>query len=393
MKTLMLAQSPVAGDARVLREASALADAGYRVRVIGRDVPAGFTPPPGVSVSSVGRSEGLRRNDLTGRSSPLIRTARWLLLPEHRARVERSWSRQAANLAEQHRADVVHAHDFNTLDVGLQLADRWNVPLIYDAHEYWHGRPRIGRPTPVRTGVERRREQQLGDRAAAVLTVGDGVANLLTELYGWHHVHVVRNTFPLRRGLELPDVPSAAAYVGRLAPYRELEVIAAASRHLRLPVRCFGPADDSWLARFDPGDVEVHPALSLDDADRVLADAGLALVTHSNRWVNHRLALPNKLFHAVRVGVPVVASDVGELGDAIRRYGLGTLYRPGDSADLVRAVDAALQGYPHLRQAVEKAAPELSWPTDEAALLEVYQRLVGTSRDPARPATGGADAG
>lgn len=393
MKTLMLVQSPVDGDARVLREASALANAGYQVHVIGRDVPDRFTAPPGVTVSSVGRSLGLRHKDISGRSSLLVKTARWLLLPEHRASVERAWRRQAADLAEGHRADIVHAHDFNTLDVGFELADRWNVPLIYDSHEYWHGRPRIGRPAPLRTAAERRRERELGSRAAAVLTVGDGVANLLARLYRWRHVHVVRNTFPLRRDLELPDSPSAAAYVGRLAPYRELEVIAAASRLLPLPVRCVGPADDSWLAHFDRGDLDVHPALSLDDADRVLAEAGLALVTHSNRWVNHRLALPNKLFHAVRVGVPVVATDVGELGHAVRRHGLGKLYRAGDPADLVRAVDDALQDYSGLRTAVKKAARELSWPRDEVVLLEVYARLAGRANNAAGQARGAADPG
>ena len=53
-RVLMLVQSAVAGDSRVLREAEALAGGGALVHVVGRGVPAGFTPPAGVTV-------GLRR--------------------------------------------------------------------------------------------------------------------------------------------------------------------------------------------------------------------------------------------------------------------------------------------------------------------------------------------
>jgi glycosyltransferase involved in cell wall biosynthesis len=125
----------------------------------------------------------------------------------------------------------------------------------------------------------------------------------------------------------------------------------------------------------------VRPPLPVDDVDALLTGAGLALVTHSDRWENHRLAMPNKLFHAVRAGVPVVATDVGELGALVREHGVGELYRPGDGADLARAVGAALEHYPALVDAVRRAAPSLSWDADAAALLGVYERLdVATHR-------------
>jgi glycosyltransferase involved in cell wall biosynthesis len=85
--------------------------------------------------------------------------------------------------------------------------------------------------------------------------------------------------------------------------------------------------------------------------------------------------MPNKLFHAVRAGVPVVATDVGELAALVREHGVGELYRPGDGADLARAVRAARDRYPELVAAVRRAAPSLSWDADAAALLGVYARL------------------
>jgi glycosyltransferase involved in cell wall biosynthesis len=162
-----------------------------------------------------------------------------------------------------------------------------------------------------------------------------------------------------------------------------LEAIAAASRRTDLPITLVGPADETWLGGFDPGRATVRAALPVDDVDTLLTAAGLALVTHSDRWANHRLAMPNKLFHAVRAGVPVVATDVGELGKLVRRHGVGELYRPGDGADLARALAAAGERYADLVAAVRRAAPDLSWQRDSAALLGLYGRL------PIRGATAG----
>jgi glycosyltransferase involved in cell wall biosynthesis len=385
----MLVATSLASDTRVLREATTLARAGHVVHVIGKQVPAGWTPPDGVTASSVGAPSVFRADgkpSLAGRRlSPPARTARWLLLPTHRNSAFGRWAAGVAVDAADRTFDVVHAHDFTALEVGARLAAERGVPLVYDSHELWSGRPRIGRPTPVQVRREQAVEARLGAQAAAVLTVGDGVARALRSAYGWRHVTVVRNTFPMPDPLPAaPDAPTGAVYAGRLAPYRELEAVAEASRRVDLPITLVGPADETWLSRFDPGRAQVRPPLPVDDVDALLTGAGLALVTHSDRWVNHRLAMPNKLFHAVRAGVPVVATDVGELGALVREHGVGELYRPGDGADLARAVEAARGRYADLVDAVHKAAPSLSWEADAAALLAVYERL------PAQGLTAGA---
>ena len=380
MRVLMLVATSLASDTRVLREATTLARAGHDVHVIGKQVPPGWQPPDGVTASSAGASSVFRAQgapSLGGRRlGPPARVARWLLLPTHRNQAFGRWAAAAGSDAADRRFDVVHAHDFTALEVGARLAAERGVPLVYDSHELWSGRPRVGRPTPWQARRERAVEARLGGAAVTVITVGDGVARALRQAYGWRHVTVVRNTFPLPDVLPAaPPRPTGAVYAGRLAPFRELEAIAEASRHVDLPVTLVGPADETWLARFDPGRAQVRPALPVDDVDALLTGAGLALVTHSDRWANHRLAMPNKLFHAVRSGIPVVATDVGELGALVREHGVGTLYRPGDAVDLARAVEAACATYPQLVAAVRAAAPALSWESDAAALLGVYNRL------------------
>lgn len=390
----MLVQSSVAGDSRVLREATALVEAGHDVSVIGRDVPEGFVPPAGVSVLSVARSSGLGRGTVTSRGRPTPGTlrrvtglarrgVRWALLPEHRERVERGWCAEAREAAVRAGPfDAVHAHDFNTLALAAGLAARWDVPYVYDSHEYWTGRPRVGRPTPWLDRRVRRAERELGTGAAAVITVGEGVARALADVHGFSGVQVVRNTFPDPEGpLEPPSTPVGLVYAGRLAADRELEVIAAASREVDLPVTLIGPADPAWLDRFDAGRATILPSGSLDDVDRLLAEAGIALVTHSDRWPNHRLAMPNKLFHAVRAGVPVVATDVGELAREVRAHGVGALYRPGDVAHMLDAIEDVRTDYQAYLKRVRAAREEMSWAVDARVLASVYAGL-GTPGHP-----------
>lgn len=389
MKVLMLVATSVATDARVLREATTLAAAGYAVHIIGKSVPTGWTPPDGVTVSSIGTSSVFRAEggaSLAGRTlKPHVRLARWALLPQHRASAFGRWAAGTLDDARGRDVDVVHAHDFTALEAGATLARERGVPLVYDTHEFWQGRPREYRPTPLADRREQRLEDRLAREATAVITVGDGVAEALRRRYGWGHIHVVRNTFPQAApSAVIPSAPTGLVYAGRLSAYRELEAIAEASRHVDLPITVMGPADETWLGTFDRGRVTVEGALPADEVDRRLAAAGLALVTHSDAWENHRLALPNKLFHAVRAGVPCVATDVGELARTVREYGIGTLYRPGDAADLGRAIHEAVADYPALREAVAAAAADLAWERDAQVLLGLYERLDPVSH-PDRP--------
>ena len=123
----MLVATSVATDTRVLREATALADAGHVVHIVGKDVPEGFEPAhPGVTVSSAGARSPLRpgrgasEGSLSSRGSlpPHDRLGRWVLLPQHRNAAFGSWARAAGDDARGREFDVVHAHDYTALEIG-----------------------------------------------------------------------------------------------------------------------------------------------------------------------------------------------------------------------------------------------------------------------------------
>ena len=402
MNVLMLVTSDVAHDSRVMREAVALAGQGHAIHIVGKDVPPDWNPPHGITVESVSGGSGFNRPAATtasdsaapkaasstaASSSAVRRLARWLLLPQHRQKVWRTWSTHAEAAVADRKFDVVHAHDFNVLRLAARLADHSGARLVYDSHEWWSGRERHGRPTPLERARERRIEQQLVRRADAVMTVSDGIADRLGRWRGGE-VKVVRNTFPSRAALEnsteithvgLLQRPTGVVYAGRIGPERDLETLIPAAAAAGLDAVLMGPADREYLPRIQAafGNVRFEPARPVDEVDDVLRRAGISVVTLTDSCENHRLALPNKVFHAVRAGVPVVAADLPELRRLVTQYGLGRLYRPSDVASMRAALEQVAADYPRLCEQVAKARADLSWERDAAVLIGIYESLAG----------------
>jgi glycosyltransferase involved in cell wall biosynthesis len=307
------------------------------------------------------------------------RAGRWALLPEHRVRVWSAWCGAAGVAARREDFDVVHAHDFNTLELGAALADERGAALVYDSHEWWSGRQRHGRPSPVLTRREARVERRLLGRADAVVTVSQGIAD---RLGGWHGraVSVVRNTFPGRQVVPVRhtalDRPRGLVYAGRLGAGRDLETVLAGAGGLRVVL--MGSGDDGYLRGLRRGEsVQVRPAVPVDEVDGVFQEHGLCVVPLTDSCANHRMALPNKLFQAVRAGVPVVAADLPELRAVVRRHDLGELYRPGSARSFRLAVERVGERFPEVAASVRRASAELCWERDAQVLLGVYGELAG----------------
>ena len=380
----MLVATSVATDTRVLREARALVGEGHEVLIIGKDVPEGFTFEK-IKIYSASAGTGLRKNadSLSIKAQPLhIRIARWILLPQHRERAFAQWRESAYEISKSLQFDVVHVHDFNALELGYKLHIEKKIKFIYDSHEWWVGRQRQYRPTPFIDKKEAELEKLWGSQATAVITVGDSIAELFRTKRDFKNAHVVRNSFPMGEKCAITSPPSGAIYAGRIDAYRELETIIAAASKLNamnLKITWMGEHLNAWatknLDKAITAGIEITEAKSISDVTKQMQSAGLAFVTHSNKFESHRLAMPNKLFHAVHAGVPVIATNVTELANLVSKYDLGELYEPGNADSLAEATKRAIARHQQLIDNVANAQSVLSWSKDELILLEIYANL------------------
>lgn len=378
----MLVATSVAGDTRVLREAQSLVSDGFIVTIVGRNVPTDFQSPKGISILSASSGSGLRPSTMgsltTKKLPPHLRLVRWFLLPLHRKRSFQAWAGGAYSLASPLTFGIVHAHDYTALEVGARLAKEHGVPFIYDSHEWWLGRQRQYRSTPFIDRNEAKVEAELAGKAAAVITVGESIAQLMQIERNLKKVFVVRNSFPSGgdNSKKIVTPPRGIIYAGRIDAYRELEVTMDVAQKISLPICWMGEHENQWAVNYVPRarklGVEVLSSQPITAVTAAMQNAGLVFVTHSNQFESHRLALPNKLFHAVHAGVPVIATDVTELARIVRQYDIGELYEPGNSRSMEDAITRAISRHAELISNVEAAKSELSWDRDAQVLRDIY---------------------
>ena len=375
MKVLMITKSIYESDARVRREAETLTGMGHSLQVIAVDEDSQNIDA--IDVIGLGEVSGLRGSRATTRSW-LYRPVRWFLLPEHRARAIRQFQRSVMDAAGdlETAPNIIHAHDFPALEPAVELADRFDAKLIYDTHEIWTGMQRHGRPEPIGRARTKSLETTLARKAQAVITVSEGAAKFLGERWGLP-VSVVRNTFPTHADLGPPEHPSGVVYAGRVGSGRDLETAFESSILTESPgfgLHLMGPADNSVVV---PSTVVSHPSGSLEEVDRLLAKVGIALVTLIDGPVNHRVALPNKLFQAVSVGVPVVAANLPEMRSLVDQHGIGVTYTPRDPDSMAEAIGRVRDDYPTYVANVRAAQSALSWDVDSSRLSDIYESIDG----------------
>lgn len=434
MRVVMYVMNDVAHDSRVRREAATLAAAGHEVTIMATPLPETRSDPrdpddlPGVRILRVAVPTGTPwwatavrapwRLPVLGSIALLpwtIVRAAWVISVNRllgrpvqaggidfvrRWRVEwLGWCRSAVSAAPI--ADVHHAHDMEALPAARTAARRDGSRYVYDSHEiYMAWGPVLRQPRLVRRLVGAW-ERRLARGAAAVITIGEGVAGELAAAFGLPEILVVRNCPPkwqppatpqnhIRRAAGIdPDVPLVLCHGGFMAN-RGLEQTAEAMlerglEHAHLVFLGYRAAFLNTILG-DPrlaGRVHYLPAVPPSDVVAWVAEADVDVIAIQPVDLNSRLSVPNKLFESLAGGVPVVSTDIAErrlilLGDP--EGPLGALCDPTSPASIARAVRSILEldqaARTSMRTRILTAAhARWNWETESLVLIDLYRRL------------------
>lgn len=381
MKIALVSHTVIAEDPRIRRHGDALAAAGHDV--IGIGVPGSRVDAPTWPVLELAAPvtpAALRRVATLG----AVRVG--LADPE-----KVYWQNQShhalVDVVVSAGADVVVANDWPVLPAVGRAAEISGVGLVYDSREYGIGehserwRWRLLYP-PWISAIERR----WASRAAAVMTVSEGIALLLQADIGLERrPAVVRNMPPW----SAPDDHSVGdvvhvLYQGLYAPDRGLDTLVQAGAllpdHVRLELRGHGPAAYvERLHRLADGSGGKATVSGPVPADQMVASARSADVgVHPIPGVSPqtKLCLPNKLFEYVMAGLAVCVSDAPEMARVVREHDLGVVW----SQHTPKAIAAALASMTpelveHHRVQARAAGPALSWDQEQVRLLKVFDQL------------------
>ncbi|EHA13923.1 glycosyltransferase family 4 protein [Halomonas sp. HAL1] len=393
-KVSMLVCNTFLNDARVLKEAETLVQAGYQVTVNALALPG---VAPGLEVLSSGirvrrhgasytKGEGKTESSKQERSKERSKfEVLALMASQGRALMSMTWSTFRA------RPDIIHAHDVNMLPSAWLAARLAKAPLIYDAHEISTDREGY---KAIR-GVVGWIEKKLMPTAAGTITTTDARAKFFARAYHIERPLVLQNrprlvkvegSNRIREELALKEPWPIALYQGGLQPGRGLPRLVEAAAHVPQTYFVFigGGRQASELHQLAEKlelteRVYFISTVPLAALPAYTASADIGVQPIENTCLNHFTTDSNKLFEYVIAGLPVVASQLPEISKVVREHDLGLLVPPGDTQALADAIQTLVQNLEMRKQYsfnAGLAAQSLNWETQEQSLLDLYAKIL-----------------
>jgi len=274
---------------------------------------------------------------------------------------------------------LFHAADLYVLPAVARAAEATGAALVYDARElYPFVAGTVGKPWA--TFFWQMLESRLIQKADLVMTVNDSIAKRLIAAYGVNPPLVLPNVPPqqevvpandwFRRKFSLMKDTVILLHQGHLKAGRSCSALISAMADIDKAALVFlgsGPLLDKLKAqvqRAHLGDrVFFHPPVPYDQLLSVTATADVGLTLLEDICLNHRFALPNKLFEYLMAGLPVVGSDLPEISAVIHSFNVGITVDPSDRGKLVQA----------LRRVVERDYERYEWAKRTSHVFERYE--------------------
>lgn len=389
---LVLNTTKLAHDARVLKEALALAEDGHRVSLIALSR-AGEARPNVPSVNLVLLrlwSRGLGHN-----AAALI-----LKYVEFCTRAF-FWMLRA-------RADVYHAHDLDALVPTYAAARLLRALLIYDAHELY-----AERAIPLRR-FWRSVDRFLVRRVDRMIAANEERADVVRDEYGAPLRPLVLMNCPeatkatvtrtLRSSLPVAQRHSfVVVYQGGLAPGRGLDRLVSAMAWCDPEVVLALVGSPSMYSRGALANqvracrlenrVFFLPPVDFGEVTAFISDADVGVVSYEDTSRNNYLCAPNKLFEYCAAGLAVVGCAFPPIVRVMREFPLGGLFDVADPTSIAHAISVLSrdrQALAAARSAAAAAARRFSWNVEKHKLTSLYRQLGVRRRDAAAPAIDGS---
>ncbi len=366
----LIGPGALSSNPRLVKEADALAAAGYRLRVVcgtghslGDAIESDLLAGRRWSVSRVPSKAKWQRAPrvLLNRGAARLAWSGWLRTPVAAAWAESEIVGRLARAAATDRADLYIGHYLPGLYAARKAASRYGTAFGFDAEdshvdEFPDTREHHGR-REARTYLERRLLAQCSHLTAS----SPQIADAYERRYGRRPLTVL-NVFPLS---EAPSEPVTTPYLAgqggptlywfsqTVGPGRGLEEIVTAMGQMSVPavLHLLGNPAQCYQQQLEQHANSVgvqkrlvwHPPADPGAMIRLAASYDLGLALERNEPPNRAICLTNKAFTYLLAGVPVVLSRTPAQEWLARQLGEAALpIELRNSRETAARLDAAL---------------------------------------------------
>ncbi len=254
--------------------------------------------------------------------------------------------REASRFLQNTKVDVLHSHKSKENLLALLLARRFGVPFLIRTQ---HGMPE---PRTLKDRAGYRMESMTARYASCVICVSADLKQRLASKVPGERLTVIRNAIDLAKvqshftaaeakiRLKISPEYQVVGIVGRLEAVKRvdlfLEVAHCLSRELpsvRFVIAGTGREETALRESLRGSDLERRTLFlgERDDIYDVMRAMDLLLITSDHE------GLPTVLLEALALGVPVVARNVGGIGEVISDCVSGRLVNSADARTLASA--------------------------------------------------------
>ena len=375
-------------DPRVQKEAEALVEGGYDVRILAWDRESSYSPSETIRGVRIERFQHGRQS-----YGALFQTWKGL----------RRFHRFAYQAMRDDPPLVCHSHDQDTCRVGLRWKSEGRGHFVFDAHDFYWTWLTMGRPRSFvrRLGARllKRRDRRYARIADLLITSSNGMGGYpgLAEHYrGW-------GAEP-RTILNLPDIGEISSpmpdefSVGYIGNVREVEMfdhlmsaisLLPADKRPNLRIAGSGRSHDAVkeLVESRAQNLGIKAVITgrytMDQLSDLMSGVALQFCVYTadrgdfKGDVNLvRAALPNKLFESAMMARKVVTISNSVMGDWTESNGWGWTCEPGDVENLARILVDAREEWEQGGHSFTISSEVPIWSQEAEKLRQLYADLI-----------------
>jgi glycosyltransferase involved in cell wall biosynthesis len=364
-RILMLLSNEYRPDPRVQKEALSLTAAGNQVTIICWDREHKY---PDSRVE-----EGVEV--LRMRTAPVInKSALMRQMP--------SFYLKCMSKARSLEFDAVHCHDLDTLTMGLLIGRLHGVPVVYDSHEHYSWMVADDVPGFLIPMLDRY-EGCLAKRVDRIIGANGKISDYLAK-HASMPPETVMNCVDRVEGLTAsPDWngPVRLFYGGSLEPLRYLielcRMVKKNGKGVQLVIAGSGSLESGLKAEMEGAENIVFLGrLPKDRLMKEMSQSHFVVGFLDPRNRNNVIGTPNRMFEAMSLGIPVLASKGTYAGDIVLEEGCGLSVDldKEDLLEMLRKVDKA-RWDDMSRRGVRAYDEKYNWSVMSARLVSLYDSL------------------
>ena len=294
------------------------------------------------------------------------------------------------------KPDILHLHDTISLVNIKNYREKFNCPIIWDAHEIYE---ELGASKKALLINNQKIIKEATKFIDAFITINVSISKFYKTNYislpkatiiknATNNIYLKKYDNRLHRKAELPSEKKILLFQGGFAKDRGLEELIDASRFL----------NDKWaVVMMGWGSLEEHlkilankynlieqkkvsfiPPVEHKEITFWTQGATIGIIPYKNTGLNHLYCTPNKLWEYPVANVPILVSPLVELTNAVKNHKIGFLLDASfDGKSIARVVNSITnQELNKARENCRKYILNDNWDIYGKRLIKLYKKLL-----------------